>query len=250
MIRKYFSTMGKPKKDKKDKIAWRSHEVTRIEAFSDAVFGFAVSLLVISLEVPKNSGELLASLWGMIPFSFCFLIIFWVWRAQYKFFRRYGLHDSVTIALNGILLFFMLGFMYPVKFMFSSIFLSKIYFVRPQDFAPLVMFYNSGFAIISFLFCFMHFNALKKRAELNLTPVEVFETGTIMGYYAGPGFISLLAVFIAFMERNTPEKVSNSFIAYALISVFMPIFGARRDKLFKKKFGNIPVAEPVHNPEE
>ena len=28
---------------------WRSHEISRIEGLSDAVFGFAVTLLVVSL---------------------------------------------------------------------------------------------------------------------------------------------------------------------------------------------------------
>jgi Endosomal/lysosomal potassium channel TMEM175 len=31
----------------------RRHEVSRLEGFSDAVFGFAVTLLVVSLEVPN-----------------------------------------------------------------------------------------------------------------------------------------------------------------------------------------------------
>ena len=54
MIRKFFINQNK-----KDKIKWRSHEVARIEALSDGVFAFAISLLVISLEVPKTSTALL-----------------------------------------------------------------------------------------------------------------------------------------------------------------------------------------------
>lgn len=32
---------------------WRGREISRIEGLSDAVFGFAITLLVVSLEVPK-----------------------------------------------------------------------------------------------------------------------------------------------------------------------------------------------------
>jgi hypothetical protein len=35
----------------------RHDEVTRIEEFSDAVFGFALTLLVVKLEAPKNDAD-------------------------------------------------------------------------------------------------------------------------------------------------------------------------------------------------
>ena len=40
----------------------RGREVTRLEALSDAVFGFAATLLVVSLEVPQTFPELVKSL--------------------------------------------------------------------------------------------------------------------------------------------------------------------------------------------
>src|SRR6202008_4638652 len=47
---------------------WRGREVSRIEGLSDAVFGFAIPLLVISLEVPQTFGQLLQAMKGMVAF--------------------------------------------------------------------------------------------------------------------------------------------------------------------------------------
>jgi hypothetical protein len=42
----------------------RGIEMSRVDGFSDVVFGFALTLLVVSLEVPKTFAELHQSLRG------------------------------------------------------------------------------------------------------------------------------------------------------------------------------------------
>jgi hypothetical protein len=101
------------------KFRWRSHEISRIEALSDAVFAFAVTLLVVALEVPKTYGELTEVLRGFGAFAICFALLFVVWFNQYKFFRRYGLNDNLTIVMNAVLLFVVLFYVYPLKFLFT-----------------------------------------------------------------------------------------------------------------------------------
>ena len=55
----------------KDGFRLRGTLMSRLDAFSDVVFGFALTLLVVSLEVPHTFPELYASLRSFIPFALC-----------------------------------------------------------------------------------------------------------------------------------------------------------------------------------
>ena len=91
---------------------------SRIDSFSDAVFAFALTLLVVSVAVPSTYADLYATLRGFLPFAICFCLLMFVWFAHYKYFRRFGTHDDRTIILNSILLFVVLFYVYPLKFLF------------------------------------------------------------------------------------------------------------------------------------
>ena len=95
----------------------RSHEVSRLEAFSDVIFGFAISLLVVSLEAPKSHQQLFEMVHGFVPFAICFFLFIDFWHEHYTFFKRYALEDNTTIVLNAILLFVILFYVYPLKFL-------------------------------------------------------------------------------------------------------------------------------------
>src|SRR5262249_84666 len=48
---------------------WRGGEITRLEGFTDAVFAFAVTLLVVSLEVPQTFEEPILAMKGFVAFA-------------------------------------------------------------------------------------------------------------------------------------------------------------------------------------
>src|ERR1041385_3617521 len=97
----------------------RGLEVTRLESFSDAVFGFALTLLVVSLDVPKSFDDLITTMRGFPAFAVCFLLLALIWNSHYKFCRRYGLDDGTARFLTCVMLFLVLFYVYPLKFLFN-----------------------------------------------------------------------------------------------------------------------------------
>jgi hypothetical protein len=178
----------------------RRHEISRIEAFSDAVFGFTLALLVVSAEPPASYAQLMDRMVGGVSFACCFTLLVWIWYEHNAFFRRYGLHDGYTIVLNGILLFVVLLYVYPLKFMFDSLFarfLPRLQSPEPMrlwELANAAAIYSAGFIAIFALFALLYRHAWSRREELGLLELEVFDARTNIGHHlisAGVGVLSL-----------------------------------------------------------
>ena len=156
----------------------RHHDVSRLEGFSDAVFGFALTLLVVALEVPRNYAELQAAMSGFVAFAASFAVLLWIWSEHNAFFRHYGLSDGPTVVINGVLLFVVLFYVYPLKFMFT--FLSRLFLGIPppaagvaqmvslDDSAGLMAIYSGGFVAVFSLFALLHWRAWSLRDSLGL----------------------------------------------------------------------------------
>lgn len=208
----------------------RAHEVSRIEAFSDVVFGFALTILVVSLEVPRSVEEFLHELRGFLPFAVCFFLFMQIWHKHYVFFRRYGLQDTTTLILNSLLLFVVLFYVYPLKFLFSLVFGS----LGPQRFSieqsrQVYEVYALGFVAVSFLTAGMYLHAYRQRADLELNTIERLDTLESVYDNFWVGMIGVGSLLIALFAPSRLLGLAGwSYFLIGVPKTIVPTIMARR----------------------
>jgi hypothetical protein len=182
----------------------RGGEVSRVEGFSDAVFAFATTLLVVSLEVPRSFDDLIRTMQGFPAFGICFALLLVIWYAHYTFFRRYGLEDGPTILLNAVLLVLVLFYVYPLKFMFGAM-VESVFglgpglagsMTRAQGSVVLIV-YGAGFVAVFLTLTLLYYRAWRARDRLGLDALERFDTRTSLQHYSLYVGIGLLSISIA-----------------------------------------------------
>jgi uncharacterized membrane protein len=245
MIRKFFPSSHAGGNSQHPK---RNHEIQRIETFSDGVFAFAVTLLIVSLEVPKSFEELLTTMRGFFAFGISFLILVMIWNEQHRFFRTYGLDDAWTVTLNGALLFIVLFYVYPLKFLFTLLFSDQIYgrhnspFTISQHEVPqLMMIYAAGYMAIYILFFLMYNLANRKSKKIGLSPVEKFDCKSSMYKILIMVLVGLGSFLTALMVKDRSAGIAG--LVYFLIGPALTIFFILRKKTRRKLFPHALAAD-------
>ena len=198
-----------------------SREVTRLEGFSDAVFGFAITLLVVSLEVPATYDDLVVAFRGLPVFAITFAMLLLVWHEHHTFFRQFGLQDGVTIWLNGLLLFVVMVYIYPLKFLFAmiagftggaSVGTASRRDDSPRSIVPLMVMYGIGFASIFAVLALMYLHAA--RLERLGAPGTDRDSGSRLDALIGAGhcgvyvLVGLLSIAIAVIGNGPSGRAS------------------------------------------
>jgi uncharacterized membrane protein len=227
----------------------RGRDVSRIEGFSDAVFGFALTLLVASLEVPPDFEALKVTLRGFLPFALTFALICWIWYLHYQFFRTYGLQDRLTIVLNCVLLFVVLFFVYPLKFVANNLVplvtgIGETSFRDLTDYDNrfLMVSYSSGVVSVFLIFLLLNWNAYRQKDTLQLSPAEVYDA--ISGMRGHALSIALGVASIVMAVTVPANRVGLAGMIYALEGPFQGFNGYFSGRARARKFPSSTPERP------
>jgi uncharacterized membrane protein len=225
---------------------WRGEDITRLEGFSDAVFAFAVTLLVVSLEVPKTFHELMEAMRGFAAFGVCFALLVDVWFNHYRYFRRYGLQDAWSVFLNCVLLFFVLFYVYPLKFLFVMLF-SGGGEIDAEQARTLFIIYGLGYAGVFLVFALLYRHAWTVREVFKLNAIELLKTRQSMVDHVAMVIVGLVSALLAFSLPAGLVGLAGYF--YFVIGIYYTasgiLFGKRYRVLAKEIGGNTPPADPA-----
>ena len=224
----------------------RGHQVTRVEAFVDAAFAFAVTLLVIAVgNVPDTTDEMLAALRQVPAFACSFALIALFWFKHNQWSRRFGLDDTTTVLLSLLLVFQVLVYVYPLRMLFGgfAIWISGGWLsggfqpTRAADVAVMFMIYAVAWITMCLNILLLYLHAWRMRRSIGLDLDEQVNTRSEVAAWVFAPLIGVQSFGMALWLRSEPA-VPNWLIGlpgmiYGLMGLTYPVaiwYAARERK--------------------
>jgi len=191
-----------------DTASVRPVETQRLDAFVDASFAFAVSLLIIAGAEPLNDFDDLLRAMGRIPaFAMGFGLVVMFWLGHRAFGRLSPVRDSWSATLSLAAVFTVLIYVFPLRLLTEA---GAAYFSGGrlpgggliQSLAHLraaYTIYGIGFAFLSWIFYLLFGHALKRGALCGLVEDdrdEAREWRNIWGLLAVTALLSALGAWV------------------------------------------------------
>jgi hypothetical protein len=201
------------------------------------VFGLALTLLVVSAMAPRSYAELAGLVRGIPAFACCFALLAWSWHEPESFFDRYPGEDTMTMILNSTLLFFVLLYVYSLRFIFDAFMLQVfglqgrdpvVRMTSPELASPFTL-YGIGFCVLMLLFAGLYFHAHRRRSSLGPTALQAFNARALGGHHVMSALVGAAVAGVAWFGPNL-----FAFLAPACFALMGPahwLFGRRMARL-------------------
>lgn len=160
----------------------REHEAAkRLDAFVDAAFAFAVTLLVITGANGPSSLAALGVAMGRIPASlgaFALIAMFWM---AYRDFGRIAPRRDAWSSLNGLaIVFVVLVYVFPLRMLVESAFVwisggrlpGEVIIRNLEDLRMLFRVYGMGFVVLAGLFITLYAHAARSPETLGVNAAD------------------------------------------------------------------------------
>lgn len=193
----------------------RGDKTTRLEAFVDAAFAFALTLLAIAGDhIPTSSDELWRAMHGLPAYAASFLLILRFWSGHVDWSRRYGLDDDASRRLGLLLVFLVLVFVYPMRIVFAELFawISGGYFAANfrmsgySDIPLLFLTFGVAFGSLGAVLFLLYRHAWTERDALGLGERERVELRMLMWRWAACPLAAAVSIIIALLVPARPES--------------------------------------------
>jgi len=219
----------------------------RLENFHDAIFALSITLLLISSEPPTHFSQIKHFVYDLVPFALCIVLIVMTWQGHFIFFYRYGFQKGKILFLDGLFLFIVLFYVYPLKFLTRLIEIPIASLINDQallielrgtisiqDIGDLMIIYGLGASSVFLVMALMYRYALTQKEEIGLNQIEIFDTKISIQNNILMGSVPLISVLLAIAFRGHWRAGMISGFSYFLYFPIMFVFGARAVKNRKK----------------
>ena len=183
---------------------------SRLESLSDSIFAFAATLVVVSLDVPESFEVLKGNLTSFISFGISFFALMLIWKTHYNFFRRTEIIDDWIVTLNMVLLFVVLFFVYPLKFL-ANLSFGKGIVKSVDELSELFQLYGLGFTLVFICVSLMYWHASKKKLGVKNTEEMKYYFRHFMIFV----MVGILSIVIA--KLNIGIRYGTPGFVYALL---------------------------------
>ena len=199
--------------DPRDEMGFRrrGERTTRLEAFVDAAFAFALSLVVIASGSAIDNPDALIKALKLVPaFAACFWLLATFWRGHVDWSERFGLDDARSRQWSLLLIFLVLIFVFPLKLVFSVFFAWISGSVLPADFTfrdlddVQLMFrmFAAAFGSMGAVLVLLNLQAWRQRDRLGLDAIETASLRWVMWLWALLPLFALLSIALSFWEAS------------------------------------------------